>query len=122
MHKYWWVRWVPIWIFSLLLGWWMGGQLFAQEDVSQQEPPPATEQKVTDPKFVVIYDYQMRNKTLLNLRVVTSARSEQDAIVKATIFLNEQFRNVLNLDLLKFVEVGPMREEKEDKDKSDKKK
>jgi hypothetical protein len=82
----------------------------AQED--GQEPNVSEASKITDPKWVVIFNF-LRSKEavepLLNLRVVIHAKTEGDAIVKATFYLNKNFGATLDLDKLAFVEAAPHR-------------
>lgn len=80
----------------------------AQED--GQEGQSSQEQKITDPKFVVVCNFQSRaSDPLINLRVVIHAKSESDAIVRATLYVNKQFGNVIDMDKLRFVEAAPAR-------------
>lgn len=93
-----------------------------EEDIPPQEHNNQ-EQKITDPRWVVIYDYEIRESrstSLLNMRVVVHAKSEGDAIFKASMLLTNQFGKVIDMDKLKFIEAAPMRVD--DKTKKEEKK
>jgi len=87
---------------------------YVQEDgpeaPTQQEPT-----RITDSKFIVVYRYQpSAADPIVDLRIVLHAKSEGDAIVRATIHL-ATFRNAFDLDKLRFIEAAPFRPEEKKK-------
>ena len=89
----------------------------AQED-GQDTPIPNDPnlRDVTLPEFIVIYDYPVE-AMLLNLRVVVRAKSEGEAVMRATSKLMDTFRGQLDTSKLKFIEVAPRVDKDKPKDK-----
>ncbi len=73
----------------------------------------ARQQHVTDPEWIAVYELK-RDETrepLLNIRVVIRAKSEGEAVMKSTIYLQSKF-GVNVTETLQFVEVARREERK----------
>lgn len=106
---------VPLWIIVLGVICILFGNMFQQNARAQESDQTVeTKPQITDPQWVVVYNFKRNNEQgepLLNLRVVIHAASEGDAIVRATFYLNKQMGTVLDMEKVKYVDVGPMRVE-----------
>jgi hypothetical protein len=79
----------------------------------ESDPAPQPDPGITSPEFIVIYNYRVNvQDPLLNFRLVIHAKNEQDAIVRATRYIEKMFGAVIATDRMEFVEVAPKRVDK----------
>lgn len=106
-----------LWSLLLIMTFLSMGFMFSVGISQEQDTPipndPAL-RDVTLPEFIVIYDYPVEAMTL-NLRMIVRAKSEGEAVMRATAKLLDTFRNQLDASRLKFVEVAPRRNPDEKK-------